>query len=92
STVVTSLGFVSNRYIVKLSGYSYLSKKTVLILLFSVPVSTLMVYYFGIYGAAYSVLFIETISLTIMNYFFHNGIILKMHLGAFNLKNILKMK
>jgi len=51
-----------------------------------------MVYYFGIYGAAYSVLFIETISLTIMNYFFHNGIILKMHLGAFNLKNILKMK
>lgn len=59
STVVTSLGFVSNRYIVKLSGYSYLSKKTVLILLFSLPVSISMVYYFGMYGAAYSVLIIE---------------------------------
>ncbi|EGN4334356.1 oligosaccharide flippase family protein, partial [Escherichia coli] len=34
STIITSLGFISNRYIVKLSGYNYLSKKTILILLF----------------------------------------------------------
>ncbi|EFH3476685.1 oligosaccharide flippase family protein, partial [Escherichia coli] len=39
STIITSLGFISNRYIVKLSGYNYLSKKTILILLFSIPIS-----------------------------------------------------
>lgn len=92
STVITSLGFISNRYIVKLSGYSYLSKKTLIILLLSIPISVMMVYFFGIYGAAYSVLIIELVSLTIMNYFFKNGIVLKMHIGALNLKNITKLK
>ncbi|MXF46380.1 oligosaccharide flippase family protein [Raoultella sp. Lac2] len=92
STVITSLGFVSNRYIVKMSGYRYLSKKTVIILIFSIPISTLMVYFFGMNGAAYSVLIIELLSLTIMNYFFRERVILKMHIGAFNLKNIKKMR
>lgn len=79
STIVTSLGFISNRYIVKLSGYNYLSKKTILILLFSIPISIAMVYQWGLYGAAYSVLIIELLSLTIMNYFFREGVVLKMH-------------
>ncbi|HIE9591177.1 oligosaccharide flippase family protein [Klebsiella variicola] len=92
STIVTSLGFISNRYIVKLSGYNYLSKKTILILFFSIPISVAMVYYWGLYGAAYSVLIIELLSLTIMNYFFRKGIVLKMHLGAFNLRNVKKLK
>ncbi|HHB8353391.1 TPA: oligosaccharide flippase family protein [Klebsiella pneumoniae] len=92
STIVTSLGFISNRYIVKLSGYNYLSKKTILILLFSIPISIAMVYQWGLYGAAYSVLIIELLSLTIMNYFFREGVVLKMHLGAFNLRNIKKLK
>lgn len=92
STIVTSLGFISNRYIVKLSGYNYLSKKTILILLFSIPISIAMVYQRGLYGAAYSVLIIELLSLTIMNYFFREGVVLKMHLGAFNLRNIKKLK
>lgn len=92
STIVTSLGFISNRYIVKLSGYNYLSKKTILILLFSIPISIAMVYQWGLYGAAYGVLIIELLSLTIMNYFFREGVVLKMHLGAFNLRNIKKLK
>ncbi|WP_130943926.1 oligosaccharide flippase family protein [Klebsiella quasipneumoniae] len=92
STIVTSLGFISNRYIVKLSGYNYLSKKTILILLFSIPISIAMVYQWGLYGAAYSVLIIELLSLIIMNYFFREGVVLKMHLGAFNLRNIKKLK
>ncbi|EIW1515205.1 oligosaccharide flippase family protein [Klebsiella pneumoniae] len=92
STIVTSLGFISNRYIVKLSGYNYLSKKTILILLFSIPISIAMVYQWGLYGAAYSVMIIELLSLTIMNYFFREGVVLKMHLGAFNLRNIKKLK
>lgn len=76
STIITSLGFISNRYIVKLSGYNYLSKNHSNPL-FSIPISIAMVYQWGLYGAAYSVLIIELLSLTIMNYFFREGVVLK---------------
>ncbi|HBY1083255.1 TPA: hypothetical protein MIP63_27310, partial [Klebsiella pneumoniae] len=92
STVITAMGFISNRYIVRLSGYKYLSKKTLLVLGLSIPISTTMVYFFGVYGAAYSVLIVEFLSLTIMNYFFNHGVILKVHRGAFNLKKIASLR
>ncbi|WP_434639878.1 oligosaccharide flippase family protein [Klebsiella sp. I138] len=92
STIITALGFISNRYIVKLSGYRYLSKKTFIVLTLSIPISTALVYFYGVFGAAYSVLIVEFLSLTIMNYFFRNGIILKLHLAAFNLRNISTLK
>ncbi|MFI4035022.1 oligosaccharide flippase family protein [Klebsiella quasipneumoniae] len=92
STVITAMGFISNRYIVKLSGYKYLSKKTLIVLGLSIPISTTMVYFFGVYGAAYSVLIVEFLSLTIMNYFFNHGVILKVHRGAFNLKKIASLR
>lgn len=92
STVITAMGFISNRYIVKLSGYKYLSKKTLIVLALSIPISTVMVYFFGVYGAAYSVLIVEFLSLTVMNYFFNNGVIFKVHKGAFNLKKIASLK
>lgn len=92
STIITAMGFISNRYIVKLSGYRYLSKKTFIVLTLSIPISTALVYFYGVFGAAYSVLIVEFLSLTIMNYFFHNGVVLKLHLGAFNLKNISSLR
>lgn len=91
STLISSLGFISNRYIVSLSGYQYLSRKTLLLLVLSVPISIVMVSLFGLYGAAYSVLIVEFLSLTIMNYFFRKGVVLEMHLNAFNLKNIKRL-
>lgn len=88
STVISTIGFISNRYIIKHSGYGYLSKKTLLILLLSIPISAFMVSYFGILGAAYSIVIIEILSLTAMNYFFRNFAVLKMHLRVFSVKNI----
>lgn len=49
STVITAMGFISNRYIVRLSGYKYLSKKTLLVLGLSIPISTTMVYFWSIW-------------------------------------------
>lgn len=88
STIISTIGFISNRYIVKYSGYSYLSKKTLLALLISIPLSAIMVSCFGIMGAAYSIIIIEILSLTVMNYFYGDYLVLKMHLRIFNMKNI----
>lgn len=88
STIISTIGFVSNRYIVKYSGYSYLSKKTLITLILSIPLSALMVSNFGVIGAAYSIILIEVVSLTIMNYCYKNFLVLKMHLSVFNVKNI----
>ncbi len=38
-----------------------------------------MIKIFGLKGAAYSVLIIEILSLTIMNYFFKKGLIFNLH-------------
>ena len=88
STIISTLGFVTNRYIVKYSGYSYLSKKTLLILIISIPLSAVMVSIYGVIGAAYSLIIIELLSLTIMNYFYKNYLVFKMHLSVFNVRNI----
>ncbi len=44
STIISTLGFVSNRFIVRFSGYNYLSKKTMVILFISIPLSSLFTY------------------------------------------------
>jgi len=79
STIFASLGTISARFIVRHSGYSFLSKKMFIMVLLSVPISYTMIKTFGLKGAAYSVLIIEILSLTIMNYFFKKGLIFNLH-------------
>lgn len=79
STIFSSLGTISARFIVRHSGYSFLSKKMFIMALLSIPISYTMIKNFGLKGAAYSVLIIEILSLTIMNYFFKSGIIFNLH-------------
>ncbi|OIV63074.1 hypothetical protein BIT25_15555 [Klebsiella pneumoniae] len=79
STIISTLGFVSNRFIVRFSGYNYLSKKTMVILFISIPLSSLFTYCWGIVGSAYSVITIELMSLTVFNYFYNKRVVLKMH-------------
>lgn len=88
STMFGNLGMVSARFIIRYSGYKFLSKKMLCMLLLSVPISYFMVKNWGILGAAYSVLTVEIISLTFMNYFFKGGIILKLHMKTVNLKKL----
>ncbi|CAK7073247.1 MAG: hypothetical protein MEPRV_02830 [Providencia sp.] len=79
STIFANLGTVSARFIVRHSGYSFLSKKMFIMVLLSVPISYTMISFFGLKGASYSVLIIEILSLTIMNYFFKKGLIFNLH-------------
>ncbi|WP_313382599.1 oligosaccharide flippase family protein [Pantoea sp.] len=82
-TMFSSLGTICYRYIIKESGYSYLAKKMFLCCLFTIPLSWLMIHAFGIKGAAYCFLIVELLSCTLLNYFFKDKTIFKMHLGIF---------
>ena len=79
STTVAGLGGVATRYIVRHSGYSFLSKKMFFTLITSVLLSVPLVYFYGIVGAAIATFLTEFISLTLYNYFFKNRVIFDLH-------------
>ena len=79
STMCSGLGTVSARLMIKQESYHYISKKMALVALSALPISYVMVKSYGLQGAAYSVLLIEFLSLTLFNYFYKNGIIFKVH-------------
>jgi len=85
-TMFSSLGTICYRYMIKESGYSYLAKKMVLCCILTIPLSWLMINAFGINGAAYCFLTVEILSCTLLNYFFKNKTIIKMHLNIFKLR------
>lgn len=85
-TLLSSTGSIAYRYIIKHSGYAYLSKKMVAVFLISIPLSYFLTKYYGITGAAISVVAVEFLSLTIMNYFFNKALILKLHILTLSLK------
>lgn len=82
-TMFSSLGTICYRYMIKESGYSYLAKKMILCCILTIPLSWLMISSFGINGAAYCFLTVEILSCTLLNYFFRNKTIIKMHLNIF---------
>lgn len=81
--MLSSLGTVAYRYIIKLSGYYYLSRKMLSLLIISLPLSYFMILFYGTIGASVAFVVIELLSLTIMNYFFCSGVIWKMHKMSF---------
>lgn len=85
-TLFSSLGTICYRYIIKESGYSYLAKKMILCCVLTIPLSWAMINAFGIEGAAYCFLIVEVLSCTLLNYFFKNKTIIKMHLDIFKLR------
>lgn len=88
-TMFSANGSVAYRYIIKYSGYSYLSKKMLAVFLISIPVSYVLTKYYGITGSAISLVVVEFLSLTLMNYFFRDAIIFKLHLRTFSPKRSL---
>lgn len=86
SSLFSSLGMIAYRYIIRMSGFSFLSKKMVVVLFLSFPISYIFIFYHGIIGAACSTLVVEMLSLTIINYFYKKGIIFNLH------KNIFKFR
>lgn len=80
ATMLSGLGTVSARLIIKQENYSYISKKMLIVAITALPISYFCIWQYGLQGAAYSVLIIELMSLTIFNYFYQNGLIFKIHL------------
>jgi len=80
STLFGALGTITARYIAKYSGYSYLSKKTIIVCFFSIGISYLLIKYYGVIGAAFATVLIELFSLTIANYFYRKKLILNLHI------------
>ena len=79
ATLFSGLGTVSARIMIREQGYTYISKKMMLVALSSIPIAYGCIYYAGLNGAAYSVLLIELLSCTVFNYFYKDGLIFKIH-------------
>ncbi|BEM86422.1 O-unit flippase [Serratia marcescens] len=85
ASLFSVMGVVSYRYIIKKSGYHYLSIKALMVTITSVISAFIFVPGHGNIGAAYSILLTEFASLTLFNYFFRRGEIGRMHLSIFSL-------
>lgn len=70
---------LSEKYIIRLKGYDYLWKKMLVLLLISIPIAYGLIYYYGLLGAVISVVVIEIITSTVLNYFFSEQAVLKLH-------------
>ncbi len=79
ATLLSALGTVATRFIAKYSGYAYLSKKMLMVVLIGLALNIIFINFYGLIGAAIATLLTEFISLTILNYFFKEGMILKLH-------------
>lgn len=85
SVGISALGTISYRYIIRHSGYRFLSMKMVAVLLVSVAIYYPLVKLHGIVGAAVGVLLTELLSLTVLNYLFKRGIIFNLHRRIFGI-------
>jgi len=83
STMFSSLGTISARFLIKEGSYKYMSKKMLVVAFLSFPIALICIYFMGIKGAAYSILIIEFLSATIFNYFYKNGLIFRIHFFPF---------
>ena len=81
--LLSSLGTIYSRFIIRMGGYQFISKKMFTVALCSIPISYLMINQFGMSGATYSMVVVELISLTLLNYLYQNGLIFKMHFFFF---------
>ncbi len=82
ATCFSALGTVAYRYMVKEGGFKYLLIKIICQMVISLFISWFFISQWGLTGAAWSVFFTELLSLTVMNYFFKKGVILKIQLSA----------
>jgi len=86
ATCFSAMGTVAYRYMVKEGGFNYLLVKVILLVVIGLATSYFFIHSWGLTGAAWSVFVTELLSLTIMNYFFRNGVILKIQLSSLNYK------
>lgn len=86
ATCFSAMGTVAYRYMVKEGGFNYLLIKILCQMVISLVISWLFIRAWGLTGAAWSVFVTELLSLTVMNYFFKNGVILRIQLSSLKIK------
>lgn len=74
ATAFSAMGPVAYRYIIKESGYKFISYKTFFVFIINFPLSMFLISHYSVLGAAYSMLITEFISLTALNYLFNQGL------------------
>ncbi|MEZ8229352.1 oligosaccharide flippase family protein [Vibrio splendidus] len=80
--LLSSLGVINNKIIGNFpNGSKYLFHKVVLSSFISIPISYFMILELNLEGAIYSLVIIEILSLTLFNYLFNKGMVLKVHVG-----------
>jgi O-antigen/teichoic acid export membrane protein len=83
--VFSVLGFITNRMINSFQfGSGFLLKKAIISSFVMLCISYFLVVNFGVIGAVWAIVISEFLSLTILNYFFYDRIIMKVHFGIFN--------
>lgn len=86
STCLSGLGMSISRYIISLDGYAYLAKKSFFVVLVGAPAAVFLISHYGLIGASLSALFIELLSVSVMNLFFKTRTILNLFSDIFNPK------
>ncbi|EXD37213.1 oligosaccharide flippase family protein [Acinetobacter sp. 479375] len=79
----SGLSTVAEKYLLKFNAYSYLQKKTNVLVVFNIVLAFLIIQVYGVYGAVFAILVTEILSTTIFNYFFKNNIIFDTHRRIF---------
>jgi len=88
STLLSLLGVISSRFIARHSGYLFLSKKSLFVTIVSLFLNFVLIYKYGVFGAVFAALITELLSLTILNYFYKHGMLLKVHLKFLSYKRV----
>ncbi|ENX61612.1 MULTISPECIES: polysaccharide biosynthesis C-terminal domain-containing protein [Acinetobacter] len=83
-TMFSGLSTIAERYLLKFNAYDYLKKKTLYSMALNIILTIIFVYYWGLMGAMLAMLISEVIASTVLNYFYKNGIIFKMHKMIFS--------
>ncbi|WP_415775092.1 oligosaccharide flippase family protein [Shewanella oncorhynchi] len=91
TALLSTLGVINNRIISSYDGGGqYLYKKVFVCSFLSIFISYQLINKFGMHGALYSIFLSEVFSLTIGNYFFRHGLVLKIHIGLMRFSNLKK--
>ncbi|GAB3054976.1 flippase [Acinetobacter apis] len=89
----SGLSTVVDKFLLKYNSYSFLMKKTNVLMFFNIFISFVSIYLYGLVGAVLSILLVEFLSATFMNYFFKKVNFLEIHKSLFSIqfyKKILK--
>lgn len=84
STMFAVFGVISTRAIIISGGYRFVMIKTIFMAAINIFLTYIMIDHYGWIGAGFSILLTEIVSFSAANYFFKNGMVLRVHLNVFS--------